>query len=398
MTGKRSLNILIATGVFWPAVGGPAQQTELYRRAFERAGHTVKVVTYAMPGSHQNSRSVEYLDAFRATNQYSKVIRQIRLFRAIWQIFSEVRPDVVHSQTASGPLPLLIGLVARIRGVPSWVKIANDPEFDQDGRAGLASGDILAAKRQGRTFKRIVNSVLTRAMLSLFRFVWVTTPTLAQRMSERWDVSRSRIHIESNRFNLEPLANVAATRDDRSIHRAASLLIVSRLEPIKGIDVALRALALLDEGVTLRVIGDGLPHNRAYLENLSLELGLASRVYWMGAVEPEKVSDYFIEADMLLVPSRFEAFGNVIVEAMAAGAPVVASDIGGIPYVTNGKACASLVPPENPEKLAEAIEYLLRNDEARQAKVEAGKRRATNFSIEAGVDRWIEVFTANLKA
>lgn len=398
MKEGRPLRIMIATGIFWPSVGGPAQQTELYRRAFEREGHIVRIVTYAIAGSDREDGSVSYLDGSRSTNPLSKLVRQFALLCRLWQIFSRFRPDVVHSQTASGPLPFLVGLVARIRGVPSWVKIANDPEFDHSGRAGLSSNDIVATRRPRRTAAQIANAALTRTMLKLYRFVWVTTPTLADRMNERWNVSRSRIYVESNRFDFHKLSDVAEARKLRCVARPTSLLIVSRLEPIKGIDIALEAIALVEESVTLRVLGDGSPENRAFLEDFSRELGLENRVHWLGAVEPDYVADHFRDADILIVPSRFEAFGNVIVEAMAAGTPVIASDVGGIPFVTQGDTCATLVPPDNPAELADAIEWLLRHDDIRQQRIEAGRRRVRDFSIEAGVDRWADLFEANLKA
>lgn len=392
MTQERNFRILIATGVFWPAVGGPAQQAELYRQAFAQSGHAVRIVTYGTDEAQRDDPTTSYLDAGVPSGMVPKLSRHFRVLLQIWRVFAEFRPDAVHMQTASGTLPVLIGLVARLKGVPAWVKIANDPEIDLSGHMGLAAAAL--TRPSGLARGHFATRALAKVVMKVYPAVWVTTPVLADRMVQRWGVNRDRLYIESNRFDLDRLDKIALARQLRPRSSNTSLLIISRLEHIKGIDVAIRALSLLDNQITLRIIGDGTASYRAMLHDLAKRLGVERQICWVGGVPPADLPDHLKDADILLVPSRFEAFGNVIVEGMAAGVPVVATDVGGIPYVTQNARCATLVAPESPEQLASAVTTLLEDAVARRNQVLNGRERAKAFSITAGVDRWINQIKA----
>ncbi|MGA0567128.1 glycosyltransferase [Rathayibacter sp. KR2-224] len=130
---------------------------------------------------------------------------------------------------------------------------------------------------------------------------------------------------------------------------------VGRLEPHKGVDVLLRAAAG-HEDWQVRLTGDG--PQRAELEALSVQLGMAHRVHFLGFASGPELADRYRELDVLAVPSLaratwLEQFCRVAVEAMASGVPVVASDTGAIPDVVGDAGL--LVPSADPRRLADAI-------------------------------------------
>jgi glycosyltransferase involved in cell wall biosynthesis len=139
------------------------------------------------------------------------------------------------------------------------------------------------------------------------------------------------------------------------------LLFVGRLVSVKGADVAIEALRQLREtGVdtTLTICGDG--SERDALERQVADAGLADRVTFEGWTDPDALAEQYRTAELLLIPSRYEPFGIVALEAIASGCPVVAARTGGLPEAVDD--CGLLVPPEDAEALADAVERARRSD------------------------------------
>jgi D-inositol-3-phosphate glycosyltransferase len=158
-----------------------------------------------------------------------------------------------------------------------------------------------------------------------------------------------------------------ALRDDDRI-----LLFVGRIEPLKGIDILLGAaaeLALEHECSVLIIGGDSSAQQGeiAYLRNLAARLGIAERVRFLGAVDHQRLPLYYSAADVCVVPSFYESFGLVALEAMACGTPVVASRVGGLAGTVRDGETGYLIPWRCPEPFAERIELLLGNEELRRA-------------------------------
>jgi len=158
---------------------------------------------------------------------------------------------------------------------------------------------------------------------------------------------------------------------------------ISRLDPVKGIDVLLEALPQVEEAA-LVVIGDG--PQRAALEALAARLGVSHRVSWAGfqqdAVRLLPACDLFVQ------PSLYEGLPTTVMEAMAAGLPVVATAVGGTPEVVADGVTGLLVPPCDPAALARAITALLRDPEQRRTMGQAGRERvAQHFSAVRMIER-----------
>ena len=158
------------------------------------------------------------------------------------------------------------------------------------------------------------------------------------------------------------------------------VLFVGRIEPLKGIDTLLEAMALVvpeipcwQEDLSVIIIG-GAPGagieranaELARLENLRAELGIEELVTFQGAQDQDTLVYYYAAADMVVMPSHYESFGMVALEAMACGTPVVASKVGGLAFSVQDGQTGFLVPDRDAEALAEKIRLLLCDDELRQ--------------------------------
>jgi D-inositol-3-phosphate glycosyltransferase len=167
------------------------------------------------------------------------------------------------------------------------------------------------------------------------------------------------------------------------------LLFVGRPAPIKGLEVLLRAVALLREspagaGLRLVIVGGDADAERdaerARLRVLAEAIGVGGMVEFRGPRPQAELPDYYRAADVCLVPSHHESFGMAALEAMACGAPVVASRVGGLASTIQDGVTGMLVPPRDEVALASAIAALLGDDERRRALGERAARWAQSFA------------------
>lgn len=172
------------------------------------------------------------------------------------------------------------------------------------------------------------------------------------------------------------------------------VLFVGRIEPLKGVDILINAAALVESDIECSVLivgGDESSQPQvAELRELARERGIEHRVAFVGAVDHEQLPLYYNAADVCVVPSHYESFGLVAVEAMASGVPVVASRVGGLRGTVKDGETGYLIPWLCPEPFAERIELLLENEPLRQSLGEAAREAMSRY-------RWEHVASAVLE-
>lgn len=161
-----------------------------------------------------------------------------------------------------------------------------------------------------------------------------------------------------------------------------------RLVASKGVDVLLHAASLLPAPARLLILGDG--PERDLLGQMAHQLGLNGRVSFAGF--RHDVRELLPVFDLLVVPSRTDGSPLIVLEAMAAGLPIVGSAVGGLPdQITHGRQ-GLLVPPDEPAALAKALTQLLADPALCIRMGAAGRRRATDFSHDAMVEALQRVY------
>jgi glycosyltransferase involved in cell wall biosynthesis len=173
---------------------------------------------------------------------------------------------------------------------------------------------------------------------------------------------------ESQRLQVVPGGvdgSVFKVADDRPSYIPNQILFVGIMRPVKGVDILLKAMRLLmDRGrrVRLVLVGEGFydSYRREYerLHEMVAHLGLTQHVEFAGAKRGVELVQYMQQSALLVLPSRRESLGMVLVEALACGTPVVATRCGGPEDIVTD-AVGILVPPEDPEALAQGIEQVL---------------------------------------
>lgn len=181
---------------------------------------------------------------------------------------------------------------------------------------------------------------------------------------------------------------------ERYVHPRPYVLAIGRHVPQKGFDVLLRAFARLvnEPGFDhdLILAGDGTEHG--VLKRLAGSLAIGSKVKFTGRVDHATAMKLFAGCSFFVLPSRHEPFGIVNLEAMAAGKAVIATRVGGVPEIVSDGVNGLLVPPEDPEALADSIRRLAGDAELRGRLGTAGKEQSRNFSWPAIADQYQAVY------
>ncbi len=179
------------------------------------------------------------------------------------------------------------------------------------------------------------------------------------------------------------------------------ILFVGRLEPMKGVDTLLEAFAVMvrgshslaphhDSAAYLRIVGDGSERQR--LERLAHMLGIADRVTFVGKVSHDRITAEYAQAEIFCGISRSEAFGNVFIEAQAAGCAVVGTNIQGIPDIVHDGETGMLVPPNDSAAAAAVLTRLLGDADLRCRLGEAGKVNAAKYDWDGISERYAAVY------
>ena len=175
---------------------------------------------------------------------------------------------------------------------------------------------------------------------------------------------------------------------------AALVLFLSRLDPKKGLDLLLAAFSRVREnhpGATLVIAGDGDPAFVARLKQDGERLGLGASTIWTGFLQGEEKLAVLADADVFVLPSYSENFGVAIVEAMAAGLPVIVSDQVGI-HREVAASRAGLVVPCSERELAEALQRMITDRAFRAAAGRNGQKLAARFSTKSVSHQLLKVY------
>jgi len=185
------------------------------------------------------------------------------------------------------------------------------------------------------------------------------------------------------------------------------LLFVGRIEPLKGLDTLMRAIAILREcGVQCHVphylavvggdpssSGENLSDEMARLQTLRRELHLEDLVLFLGKRAQDTLPYYYSAADVLVMPSHYESFGMVALEAMACGTPVVASQVGGLAFLVQDGLTGYVVPDGDPQALSDRLRLLLVDGELRQRMGLQAAAYARQYAWENIVERLLGVYS-----
>jgi len=215
-------------------------------------------------------------------------------------------------------------------------------------------------------------------------------------LMDRYGLSGSRVDVIPNGIPTDVFDRIPVVPDRREIR----LLFAGQLKPFKGLDYLLEAMPLIQAshpGVKLRLVYQTdalLQHYRVRTANL----GLNEFVEFAGPKTADELAAEYSSAAVVVAPSVGECLSTVVLEAMCCGAPVVATDVGGIREQLDEQT-GVIVPPRNPRALAEAISRLLANEGLRRGLGQAARTKGrAHFSVRNMIERHVQLYDELLGA
>lgn len=351
------LRILIATDTFPPDINGAARFARDHAVRLARRGHDVHVIAPSPTFSgfsgglmidDQLIRAHRLRSVKWPAHEWLRIAPPWEVRRRVGRILDEVDPDVVHVQSFIG-IGRGVAYEAHARGI----RIVATNHVMPDNLAsigGLPARVVPAVTRRGWN---LAAAVYSRADI-------VTSPTpIAADYLER-SIGIAAVTPISCGVDLQRFTPKKEKPECRRI------LFVGRLDPEKNLPTLLRAIALLvsdsnsngDLGAHLDIVGGG--SERAGLELLAAQLGVADRVRFHGRVTDEQLVTLHHEATVFVMPSPAELQSIATLEALASGTPVVVADAMALPHLVNNGVEGFLVPTYNAEEFARQIGKILR--------------------------------------
>jgi rhamnosyl/mannosyltransferase len=244
--------------------------------------------------------------------------------------------------------------------------------------------DIVRQRVLGALYRPFLWRVLRQVrLIAVSNPVYIQDSPFLRAHAHKCRVVHFGIDLQRFARTIERKARAAAWRARFS--GQPLVLFVGRLRHYKGVHVLLEALAQLPTAVQALIVGGG--PLEAQLRAHAQQCGVADRAHFLGALDDDEVIALYHTADVLVLPStnRAETFGIVQLEAMACGLPVICTELGtGTSYVNQHEITGLVIPPNDPEALASAIQRLLASPELRARMGAAGQQRvAQAFSLEA---------------
>lgn len=331
-------------------VGGPAQHVILLTAGMDKARFFTTLITGTVGRGEGDlspmarARGVEPT-VIPALGPAIHPMHDAMAFSTLVRLFRHLRPEIVHTHTAKAGT--LGRMAARLAGVPRSVHTFHGHVLEGYFTPAATQFFVRIERVLARRTDRII-TVSPRLRQTL----------LAMGIGRPEQVEVIPLGLELDRFLRIPRGQ-AALRSSLRIPDGAPLLgIVGRLVPIKDHPTLLQAITLFPDGGQaphLLVVGDG--ERREELQRLTHHLGLASRVHYLGW--RDDLDAILGGLDVVICCSRNEGTPVALIEAMAAGVPVISTDVGGVADLVAHGETGWLVPPGDPTALARGIGKLL---------------------------------------
>jgi glycosyltransferase involved in cell wall biosynthesis len=362
------MRILLLTGIWPPDVGGPATHGPDFARFLLERGHRVRVVTMGDGEPTERPCRVDVVSRrLPFPLRYGLVTAKgARAARGA---------DVVYA-TATYAAAAIASVAARR---PLLAKLVSDPAYERARRYRLAKGTLEEFQEPGSRAVEALKRLRTRA-LRRARTIVVPSAYLAE-IAAGWGLDRDRIVVLTN-----PAPDLGVVEPEPLPEN--TFVFAGRLTAQKDLGVAIDAVARLPEA-RLVLVGDG--PEREQLERRAAEAGVNGRIVFAGARPRDEVIRYLAGAHAALLPSAWENLPHAAVEALAAGTPVVATAVGGVPEVVHDGENGLLVEPGSPELLAGAMRRVLEEDGLRDRLAAAAAPSVAPISRAAVYGRLAEL-------
>lgn len=366
----KLMRIVHVTGYYPPHVGGMEYRTKNLAENIAKRGYGVEVITSDI-GCHKNKIPstdkliVRYLKSFETAHTPIMPSLPLRLMLL-------PRDSVIHLHISQAILSEVTFLICKLRGLGYLAHIHLD--VDASGPMGF----LLPFYK-----KYFLSRVIKGADA-----ITVLTDYYKKLISEKYDIKKSKITVIPNGTYFK-----AAKNRKKTLHSPIRLLFVGRLSVQKNVPLLLKAFSICiyqyKMNILLRIAGDG--EKREEIENLIKKLKLSRYVFMLGSVSPAQVQKLYNTSDVFILSSNSESFGTVVIEAMATGTPVVATDIPAMRNIIKHKVNGVLVK-QNSDDMARVIYNLCKDSSLRERIVKNALIEVKRYNWETVTNKYEKVY------
>jgi len=371
----------MVSDVYYPYVGGIPEHIYCLSQELRKRGHEVRVLTSNFGGTTvetlKSCPDEEYVFRMgkslliRSNKSFARLPIAWRPMNKVKKFFEQEKFDVVHIHGSLAPILPVIAI--------RQSKTVNVITFHSDH-----------SKSKGYLIFRQLLMPYLRKLDGLIAVSTVARDSSIRFFPGHYEVIPNAIDIDLFNPKVEPLPQFADARP--------KILFLGRFEPRKGLKYLLKALPYIKNeipNVLLIVVGAGLL-GYAYKEYIAKEV--EENIHFAGLIPNEERPRYYATCDVYCAPSiGFESFGIVLLEAMATGKPIVASDISGYRTILEDGKQGYLVAPRDHEGIARAIVKILRNPQLAKKMGEEGRGKALRYSWQS-IAQQVEAYYEKLLA
>ncbi|MFA5175218.1 MAG: glycosyltransferase family 4 protein [Patescibacteria group bacterium] len=378
------LRILITTGIFPPSIGGPARIVEQLSSDLSLKNIKVSVLAFG-----EEDGKIRSYNVFKCESK-------INFALSVWRLGKEADVIYTFDLYTAGFFSWLIGKVILRKKL--IVRFAGDSAWESAYNQGLTKDDILTFQEKFYGIKiwmmKKARSLILKGADSV-----VSVSYFMKNLAEKIGVEKEKIEVIYNSVDFIDFKNLNCEteilRDKFGLRNLKIIVTAGRFVPWKGIDGLIEAIDLLKSerqfSFKLLIIGDGPDFGN--LKALVDEKGLNDEVLFTGKILQDKMFAYLNLADVFVLNSKYEGLSHVLLEALRAGKPIVASDCGGNSEVVENEKNGLLVEYNNIKQLSEAVKIILTEEKWRASEfknicVESLKK----FSWQNVVERTVNVF------
>lgn len=355
-----------------PHLGGAEQRIKELSECLARKGHQVEVFTSDIdcPEDIQlkskKNLKINYLQSKKFIN--TPILSKFK------KMLMDIPNDSIIHLHAIDPFMLPISyLVAKIKKIPLVFHIRGDPN-------SRGKKDLLF-----HVYKKIVlENVLKKS-----KKIIALNEDYKTFFVENYHINPKLIKVIPNATNFKIISK------PRKIKKLKNLLFIGRLSVEKNIDKIMEALSILhDKNLKLFIAGEG--EKKEELSNLVKTLKLEKNIFFLGNLDRKQLYQQYLKSDVVILPSEYECFSSVLLEAMATGTPIIASNIPGTRCIIKNNYNGLLVKPTS-EEIAKAIAKLIKNPKLKEQLTKNGLKEIKKYSWDKVVKQTEEVYREVLK-
>lgn len=362
------MKIAIIVNSFPPNnIGGTQCATYYMAKYLAQRGHEVHVIT-SVEGNLVERTTENGFDIHRLPWRRARFANKIVFGAEIVKEIIQIRPDVIHVQDLIMAAPAL--LIKRIYKIPYAVWGQGNDVYQPDW------------------FSKLTRNI----MMQHANAVLALTDDMKRIMQ---DICMREIYVVPNGIDLKRFKPSLVRKKER---KTKKIIFVGRLHPEKGIKYLIEAMPIVlqeMENTELLIVGDGIERSR--LEEIIETQGINDQIMFTGALQQKKIPEIMYDADVFVIPSLSESFGIVIIEAMAAGLPIIATNVGGIPFIIDEGFNGYLINPKRSDEIANKILFLLQNDKEREIISANNQKKALMFSWDMVAKKLENIYLSMLK-